>query len=128
MRKAILILILTVVSSSAAAEWVKVTGDESSTLYSDPSTIRKKGNMVKMWSLINNKTALAISSGNYLSEKTQEEFDCKEELVRNLYHSFHSGNMGGGDEILPMSTGFNWSPVPPGSVTELLWKFACGKK
>jgi hypothetical protein len=48
MRKLILILLLAVLSSSAMAEWIKVGANDNSTIYADPATIRKEGNMVKM--------------------------------------------------------------------------------
>jgi len=51
MPKAILIILLTVVSSSAMAEWVKVSEDKLVTAYADPTTIRKLGDKVKMWAL-----------------------------------------------------------------------------
>jgi hypothetical protein len=48
MRKPILMMLLAVVSSSAAAEWVELGSNEISTAYSDPATIRRNGDMVKM--------------------------------------------------------------------------------
>ena len=55
MKKLLLILLLAVVTSSAMAEWVEFTEDDEETLtvYADPDTIQKTGNIVKMWSLIN---------------------------------------------------------------------------
>lgn len=57
MRKAIVMMLLAAVSSSAAAEWVELNRDEISTDYFDPTTIRKAGDMVKVWSLTDHKTA-----------------------------------------------------------------------
>jgi len=46
---------LVVVSSSAITEWVEVAEvkEEAFTIDADPDTIQKTGNIVKMWSLIN---------------------------------------------------------------------------
>jgi hypothetical protein len=46
MRRLILSVLLAVVSSSAAAEWVEVGRADTITAYADPATIRKAGNMV----------------------------------------------------------------------------------
>jgi len=130
MHKAILMMLLTIVSSSAMAEWVKVGTTNKYTFYADPDTIRKKGNIVKMWILFDfNSTHEGATAGHkYLSSKSQDEFDCKEEQRKLLYFSRHSKNMGGGDVAYTCNEPeMNWSPVAPDSVGKDLWKFACGK-
>lgn len=52
MRKTILMLLLAVVSSSAEAGWIAVGDGENMTTYADPTTIRKTGDRVKMWALL----------------------------------------------------------------------------
>ena len=42
-----ILILLAVASGSAMAEWVPVGGNDRFTLYSDPTTISKSGNMVK---------------------------------------------------------------------------------
>jgi hypothetical protein len=49
MKKLLLTLVLAVVSSSAMAEWVGVGKKENFFSYVDSATIRKLGNMVKIW-------------------------------------------------------------------------------
>jgi len=80
MHKAILIMLLAVVSSSAMAEWVSLgeSGDKTLTNYADPATIRKSGNRVKMWSLYDFKTVQV----RFRSVRLQIEYDCKEEEYR----------------------------------------------
>jgi len=130
MNKLILAMLLAVVSSSAVAEWVGAgsSSDETVTAYADPATIRKAGNMVTMWVLFDYKTAQAGDGKEYLSAKMQSEYDCKEEQWRMPHASFHSGNMGEGVIVENASYPGKWSPVPPGSTTETLWKIACGKR
>lgn len=128
MRKTILMILLAVVSSSAVAEWVKVSSDETITIYKDPATIRKNGNWAKMWYLFDFKTVQVDGGNKFRSLKSQSEFDCKEEQVRLLSFSAHSKIMGGGDVVDSKSDHFRWDPVPPGSVNEVLWKIACGKR
>lgn len=101
MHKATLMMLLAVMSSSAVAEWVPVVGNETvgATAYADPATIRKTGNKVKMWDLLDYKTAQGDAGMQYMSMKAQTEYDCKEEQSRPLYLSFHSENMGKGKVV-----------------------------
>jgi hypothetical protein len=120
------------VSSSAEAGWVEIaaSSEKSLTLYSDPATIRKNGNIVKMWDLTDFKTAQEEPNyGRYLSSKVHGEYDCKKERWRILYFSLHSGNMGGGAVIRSDSKPDIWSPVAPASsISTSLWKIACRKR
>ncbi len=129
MKKLLLILLLTVVSNSAMAEWVKVATpvDERLTTYADPSTIRKSGSRVKMWSMVDFKAAEEIKSGIYIkSVKRQIEYDCKDEKKRLLLGELFSGNMGSG-EIISTSKMGDWIPASLGTGNVKLWNIACGK-
>jgi len=128
MHKAILMILLAVVSSSAIAEWIEIGATDNSTLYFDSNTIRKSGNKVKMWSLSDFNSVEEVSGDKFLSEMHQDEYDCKEEQTRLLYLTWHSENMGGGNVVyVENEPDKNWSPIPPESANEILWKFACGK-
>ena len=126
MHKAILMMLLAVVSSSAMAEWVKVSEDKLVTAYADPSTIRKLGDKVKMWALWDYSTAQEGDSKPYMSVRIQNEYNCKEETDRQIYATTFSGNMLEGNTI-DMQGGRNWEPIAPRTFGETLWKFACGK-
>jgi Surface-adhesin protein E len=127
MRKTILLILLTAVSSSAmAAEWVEIDSDGNVTAYADLATIRSSGDRVKMWNLIDYKTARA---GNpYMSIRAQSEFDCKRERMRSLFLSFYSRNMGRGHIVDSDNDPAKWERIAPGSVDDSLWKIACGKR
>jgi hypothetical protein len=128
MRKAILMMLLAVASSSALAEWVEVFRDEAVTVYADPSTVRKAGNMVKMWVLYDYKSVQSSNSSKpYRSSRKQSEYDCKEAQSRILSLTAHSGNMAEVDTVFSLSKPEEWEPVPPSSLAELMWKIACGK-
>jgi len=132
MRKFILLMLLAAVSSSAMAEWAAVdaASDGTFTIYTDLATMRKAGNRVKMWGLIDYKTARNVFTNGmpYMSIKEQEEYDCKEEQTRTLYADFKSGNMGAGEVVHIDSNPGKWAPIEPGSTIESLWKIACGKQ
>jgi len=129
MHKAILMMLLAVMSSSAMAKWIEVGSkqDEVRT-YIDPATISKAGNMVKLWTLTDRKTPRTIAGVAHLSMKLQEEYDCKEKQSRGLAISYHSKNMGQGKVVYSDSVTREWEPVGYGSAGEILWKFACKKK
>lgn len=118
---------LLIVSGNATAEWVNVASYNSITLYVDSITIRKKGNMVKMWSLLDLNKSDTLEGQPYKSIKTQNEFNCKEELNRMLYNSYHTGNMGDGKAFAINSNLGEMMPVLPNSGNLILWKIACGK-
>jgi hypothetical protein len=129
LRKVILLLLSIIVSGNAVAEWVAIsTGDnETTSVYVDPSTKNKSGNRVKIWSMVDFRKAVKLSDGKqFLSWKTQYEFDCKIRQSRILAASMHSGNMGNGE--VTNSLDFDtqkWEAVPLGSNGEVLWNDAC---
>jgi len=129
MKKLLLTLMLAILSSNTMAEWVAVGTAVGSTYYANPNTIRKSGNRVKMWTLVDyNSTQVDATGAAFLSLKFQEENDCKEEQRRLLYYSFHAENMGRGDVVyIEQKPDKDWKPFPPESMGESLWKFACGK-
>lgn len=121
-------MLLAVISNNAAAEWVPVTSNEAFVIYADPATLRMVGNRVKIWSLFDHEVVQKSNGESYMSIKSQFEYDCKEEQYRTLYVSFHSLNMGEGRVVLSSNKPNPWSPVPPGSMTEIMWKISCRRQ
>jgi hypothetical protein len=125
----ILITLLVLRSGPASAEWV-VLGDNKAgmTEYVNPDTIRRNGNLVKMWYLTNYGNIRGRDGNSYLSNKIQAEYDCTEERFRILAVTQFSGNMGSGESVNTESGEGTWEPVAPESFAESLWKYACGKE
>lgn len=152
MHRFILMLLLSIVSGSAMAGWVKVITDgnydnqspcskDCYFIYVDMATISKSGATVKVWRmndfskpepLINRwLPPSALNSKPYLSVNIQEEFDCKEQQVRFLFASYHSGHMGGGKTIHTDSVPDKWTSiggVSPDVPSKLLWRAVCEKQ
>jgi hypothetical protein len=129
MRKAIFMLMLVGMSNNALAKWVKLGEIEDTGFYYNPSKIHKEGNEVKMWALMDYKTAKQTIEGrSYLSDMSQEEYDCKKVLRRTLKLSMHSKNMGTGKIVYSSTLAGKWVHIAPNSTVEDLWKIACGKK
>ena len=124
-----LITLLVLNSGPAYAEWVAIGYSESLggyTVYVDPDTIRRKGDLVKVWALTDYTTLQTVGDSSFLSSKAQNEFDCAEERQRELAVTWFSGNMGTGNGVWTNSDETKWRPVAPGSVGQGVWKFACG--
>ncbi len=132
MKRLLLGLMLGLTATAAMAEWTRANSTDSFIQYVDTATIRRNGNLVKMWELKDYKTVKKSSSGakeSYLSAKTQQEFDCKEEKKRLLAFSWFIGQMGSGNHVYSSgNVKDEWEPIEPGSIGEILWKIACGKK
>ena len=129
MKRLLLGLMVLMTAGTASAEWTQSGGNDQFIHYVDRATIRRNGNLVKMWDLADFKTVQKSAAGeSYLSNKIQTEYDCKEEKSRSLAFTWFSGKMGSGKVVYSDSFPGKWSPISPGSVGEALWKIACGKK
>lgn len=131
MRKAILVVLLAVVSSSVMAEWVgiDVNHDGSYGVFADPATIIRAGSKVKMWTLNDYKTVSELNDFSPpISLKLLREFDCKKKQTRILYTTHHSENMGRGEVVDTNIKPHDWEPVGPVSVAGALLEFACKKR
>lgn len=130
MRRVILLVLLTLVSSSALAEWVKVgvSQDNSATSYVDTDTVTRKKYGIIVWTMLDFSKAQRAEHQKYLSIKSQQDFDCKEKKVQILYTALHSENMGNGETIYSSSDPMSKKPVPLDSMLEDIWEFACGIK
>ncbi len=129
MRKMLIGLVLAGLSNNVMAEWTRIveSEDHEYITYANLDTIRRKGDIAKMWTLIDYKTVQQPKSGErYLSDESQEEYDCREEQTRNVIYTWYSGNMSGGDRVYSNSSLRQWSPVRPGSIGEAWLKIACG--
>lgn len=130
MRRAILMMLLAVVSTGAAADWVLVSGGAADDIsaYADPATIRKTDGKVTMWTLTDYKAMQKTDGKTFMSVRSQNEYDCQDGQSRIFYANIHSKNMAGGEIISTSIKPRDWEPIEPGSVGEALWKIACGVK
>ena len=129
----LLITLLFLSSLPAYAEWVAVEKDYLlpglQTVYVDPDTIRREGNLVTLWQLIDFKWGQGNGRGahRFSSTKTHKEFDCAEKRLRLLAFTEFSRRMGTGIADNGYVDKDNWLPVKPDSINHALWEVACGK-
>ncbi len=130
MARLFLITLLLLSSSPVYAEWVKVSDSDEAgkTVYVDPATIRRTSNLVKMWQFYDYNTVQTVGGFRFLTVEEQWEFDCAEDRGRVVALKQFSGNMGSGTMVFTNSQIGNWVPVMPGSISQTVWKVACGKK
>lgn len=119
-----LLLASLLVTSSAWAKWVKVAETADANFYIDPASIRKEGNMRKVWEIQDfNKR----DDAGRMSRRIKSEYDCKGERHRDLAISTHSESMAGGGTIYSGSGINPWSEIPPGSASEAILEAVCAK-
>lgn len=122
----ILIMLLAVMSSNVMAEWLIHSGNEAVTLYTDSSTMHKKDNKVKIWSMNDYKSAQKLIVTEYMSIKMQSEIDCKEQQYRTLALLLYTGNMGRGNVVSNQpSLNGDWGAIAPETLAYDLWEIAC---
>ncbi len=124
MKKTMLMMLLTAISTGAMAEWVKVSETDSANIYVDSETIRKDGNLRKVWQI---RDLIQRDKTGKMSVRTFNEYDCKEGRTRILSGSDHSEPMGSG-RVLAAGSGHNdWDYLAPGTSGATILKFVCSK-
>lgn len=117
-------------SSNAVAEWVQVGENNRLVAYID-TAIRRAGDAATFWVMFDYKSLQESprSARRYLSEKSQRKIDCKSELTRTLFFTWHSDHMGNGTVVYTGSKPTHWEPTSaPESIAKVFWSFVCGKK
>ena len=111
-------------AGSAWAEWVIHSKGEENTFYFDPTTIRKDGNMRRVWEVRNLRTR---DENGEMSYRARYEFDCKQERFRFLAISGHTEPMAGGKTLNSFGEDNNWRAIAPGTIVETLLNIVCAK-
>ena len=127
MKRLLLGLTLLVTATAASAEWTISSGNDEYIQYVDTATIRRNGNLVKMWILSDYKEVEVFAGKSFLSIRALSEYDCKDEKIRVLSENGFSGQMGKGRISYNDEDPKKWFAVAPGTNGEAQWKIACGK-
>lgn len=130
MKKILLAIVLTLFSAGAMAKWItvgKMEGDAGFTVYADKSSIKKAGNVSKMWALFDFNSIKKTKDFRYLSYKQLAEYDCQGQKTRVMEYSLHSKHMGKSGAIFKDRTPGKWEKIVPKSVAGNLFEIACKK-
>ena len=126
MRNLLLLLLLLLTCPTASAqEWIKVTELEGDQYFFDTNSIRKTGDIRRVWTVINYKSKNAKGA---LSSRGLHEYDCKEERFRVLATSSHGEPMAGGKLIDSWNQVSDWGYIPPGTIAQTMLTFLCAAK
>lgn len=133
----------------AETKWVAVEKDylspDSQTVYIDPDTVSREGNLVTLWQLIDYKwmqgTGAVINPyqfgrlyrymlapHGFFSTMTHQQFDCAGKRVRLLAFTEFSHRMGTGRGNNGYVDQDHWIPIEPESMSHALWEVACAKQ
>lgn len=125
MKKLLLTLLASLLLTGTAwAEWVRFGSDNDTNFYIDPATIRKDGDIRRVWELQNHK--LRAEDG-ILSARFRSEYDCKQERYRILSFSTHSGPMASGATLESRIGSGQWRDIPPDSNSKDVLEKVCAK-
>ena len=116
------------INSSVSVEWdyIARAADRSSATYVEGASIRKLGDKVKLWEMLDYEEGRQLGSKEVLSFKSLKEHDCKEKRYRGLSIIFYSKNMGKGVIVYSNNDTRPWKSVITGSTNEASFKYACG--
>jgi len=122
--KKLFLIGLMMLASSAWAEWVMYSKNESETFYYDPATIRKDGNMRRVWEL--QDLRMRRKNGD-MSVRMRIEYDCKQESYRFLGLSGHSEPMAGGAVLGMEGEDNKWRAIAPDTNANTILNLVCSK-
>jgi hypothetical protein len=128
-RNIFLILILVLLSQVAMAEFIEFTKLDVATIYVDKSSLVKKGNVSKLWVMIDYNSPQSDKVGKMvLSDKLQYQYDCKGKQFQIIASSAHAGQKATGETVSVNPDPPVLTPVVAGTLDESFWKIACTKK
>jgi hypothetical protein len=130
--KRILYVFLMMTCSVSWAGWELIGGTSGYASFVDRATIRKKGAFVEMWSMENYfETQVNTSGKTYRSDKSLQSYDCNERASAVISLVHYSAEDGTGEVVYSgtrKKSEINHEPIVPGSLGEVNWKIACGRK
>ncbi len=103
MRIVILMVLLALSACDRQSnEWVKLGGDELMTVYYNPTSLHRDGDIATMWVMVDYNARWVHKSATepvYLSYRTEYQFDCKKVTSSTGYFIHFSENMGNGKVV-----------------------------
>lgn len=121
---------LVIASASAEAAWERLGGHGGMTFFHDAQTMRRMGDVVTMWALIDFRLVQGQPPLKpYRSMRLLLEVDCRDGFfTRRAGLSLHGAAMATG-EVVYADTDFTlWRPVPPATGAQLLQQAACNPR
>ncbi len=111
-------------TGSAWAKWVLYDSDRETKFFYDPATIRKDGNLRRVWELMEH---IKRRDNGAMSYRFRAEYDCKQERYRFLGFSSFPEPMAGGRAFEVLGEHYEWTSIAPNTVTETILNIVCAK-
>lgn len=125
--KYLMAILLTIISTSAMAEWTLIAEYDDFDFFINKASIHKNGNIAKMWSFYDFKSPQKANRVTYLSKLMVEKYDCVEGKLNGLSTTIYAKNKQKGEIVRFDHNNKSWELISPGSLGEKKWKTACGK-
>jgi hypothetical protein len=108
------------------AQWVKVDSAEPATIYVDPNSAQREGNLVKLWELVDYHQAQAFAGQTFRSTRVLREFDCRKREMRTLAFTIFADPMARGSVVHSHRVQEpTWELVEPYSIGQSSFEVAC---
>lgn len=113
-------------AAARAEVWMEAGRSDDYVAYGDPSSVKRDGDVARMWSMFDYKTPqTGIPGKTFLSTRRQFEYDCRLGKARILTASAYAANQAKGPPLVTETATRNWQTVAAESVDDALLKFAC---
>ena len=120
--KKFLVACMLFVTNSAWADWVNVGESAGNNFYIDPSTIRKDGDLRKVWGI---QDLSKRDVDGEMSRRYREEYDCRAARKRFLSATTHSEPMAAGSTLVSTNEASDWMDIRPNTVGDDILKKVC---
>ena len=122
MKRILLTALLLTTTPMVWAGWVEFGKSDGATFYIDPLTIRKEGNLRRVWQLLELEKE---APDGERSRRSLFEYDCKNERHRIVDTTRHSGIMAGGKVLGSGGESREWQHIAPGTIVARFLKTVC---
>ena len=116
---------LIIYSANTVAKWTAMAQSYDYIQYVNLATIRKSGDIVSIWQLLDFKTMQNLNGQYYLSIELLQEVNCKARLTRSIRALLFYGQFAQGAMVKKLDMPNPWEEIQLESGGETLWKLAC---
>lgn len=109
-------------------EWTRVSKNDDLIAYVDYNSIRKEGNKIKMKSMYSYNIIQKDANYRWFSIVMNNEYDSVKRTYRELSKVWSTENMGKGDIVYSANEMKDALETKQGTMVEILFNIACGKK
>ncbi|MDP3742730.1 MAG: hypothetical protein Q8Q76_00105 [Methylotenera sp.] len=130
MKKLLITLTLTLISTNTIAGWTEFSGsssDASVKTYYNQASARNKDHVMRVWQAKDYATPQTIDNKTYLSVKSLLEVNCKTKMLRTMAYTHYDQNIGRGESVLKNSNPAEWEYIAPDITGEAMRKLYCGQ-